>query len=103
MLELDSIGHSADASFDNMDLARALYYEYLHECAILRARARSYRRAARRRRALRRLEADRLARRERCRARRQRALELVEDRRRVWRGQFIQRHRLLYPAQYPNQ
>ena len=96
---MNSQGLSSETSLEGEDLARTLYYNFLHECAVLRARARAYTRAARRRRAIRQLQADQSARRQRCRARRQRALQLIEDRRRVWRMEFIQRHRQLYPQQ----
>ena len=96
---MNSQGLSSDTSLEGEDLARALYHQFLHERAILRSRARAYTRAARRRRAIRRLQAEQSIRRQRCRARRQRALQLIEDRRRVWRMEFIRQHRQLYPEQ----
>ena len=99
MDNMNSYGMSTDTSMDGQEMARVLYYNFLHECAVLRARERAYTRAARRRRAIRRLQAEQSARRQRCRARRQRALQLIEDRRRVWRAEFIRRHRQLYPQQ----
>ena len=42
MSKMNSQGFSTDVSMSAQDEARALYYNFLHECAILRARSRAY-------------------------------------------------------------